>query len=118
VLFGAVLMKAGVGSFLIDVAMRMTGWMRGGPAKTSVVGSALFGTISGSTVANVYATGSFTSPLMKRAGYPAKSSAAIEAIASTGGQVMPPIMGAGVFIMSEVTGVSYLDIIKASRAPR
>ena len=117
VLFGAVLMKAGVGGFLIDLAVRLTGWMRGGPAKTAVVGSALFGTISGSTVANVYATGSFTIPLMKRAGYPAKTSAAIEAIAGTGGQIMPPVMGAGAFIMSEVTGISYFDIIKAAAIP-
>ena len=117
VLFGAVLMKAGVGNFLIDFAVRMTGWMRGGPAKTAVVGSALFGTISGSTVANVYATGSFTIPLMKRAGYPAKTSAAIEAIAGTGGQIMPPVMGAGAFIMSEVTGVSYFEIVKAAAIP-
>jgi TRAP transporter 4TM/12TM fusion protein len=117
VLFGAVLMKAGVGGFVIDLAVRATGWMRGGPAKTAVMGSALFGTISGSTVANVYATGSFTIPLMKRAGYPAKSAAAIEAIAGTGGQIMPPIMGAGAFIMSEVTGVSYFEIVKAAAIP-
>jgi len=117
VLFGMVLMKAGVGSFLIDFAVRATGWMRGGPAKTAVVGSALFGTISGSTVANVYATGSFTIPLMKRAGYTPKTAAAIEAIAGTGGQIMPPVMGAGAFIMSEVTGVSYFEIIKAAAIP-
>jgi TRAP transporter 4TM/12TM fusion protein len=117
VLFGAVLMKAGVGEFLIDFAVRATGWMRGGPAKTAVVGSALFGTISGSTVANVYATGSFTIPLMKRSGYRAKTAAAIEAIAGTGGQIMPPVMGAGAFIMSEVTGVSYFEIIKSAAIP-
>ncbi len=117
VLFGAVLMQAGVGSFLIDLAVRTTGWMRGGPAKTAVVGSALFGTISGSTVANVYATGSFTIPLMKRAGYPPKTAAAIEAIAGTGGQIMPPVMGAGAFIMSEVTGVPYLTIAKVAAIP-
>jgi TRAP transporter 4TM/12TM fusion protein len=117
VLFGSVLMRAGVGSFLIDFAVRATGWMRGGPAKTAVVGSALFGTISGSTVANVYATGSFTIPLMKRSGYTAKTAAAIEAIAGTGGQIMPPVMGAGAFIMSEVTGISYFDIIKAAAIP-
>jgi TRAP transporter 4TM/12TM fusion protein len=117
VLFGAVLMQAGVGSFLIDIAVRTTGWMRGGPAKTAVVGSALFGTISGSTVANVYATGSFTIPLMKRAGYPAKTAAAIEAIAGTGGQIMPPVMGAGAFIMSEVTGTPYLTIAKVAAIP-
>jgi TRAP transporter 4TM/12TM fusion protein len=117
VLFGSVLMKAGVGTFLIDLAVKTTGWMRGGPAKTAVVGSALFGTISGSTVANVYATGSFTIPLMKRAGYAPKTAAAVEAIAGTGGQIMPPVMGAGAFIMSEVTGVPYLDIAKAAAIP-
>ncbi|MBI4591441.1 MAG: TRAP transporter fused permease subunit [Candidatus Rokubacteria bacterium] len=117
VLFACVMMKAGVGNFLMDFAVRAAGWMRGGPAKIAVVGSAFFGTISGSTVANVYATGSFTIPLMKRAGYAPKTAAAIEAIAGTGGQIMPPIMGAGAFIMSEVTGVSYFDIIKAAAVP-
>ena len=117
VLFGAVLMQAGVGSFLIDLSVRFTGGLRGGPAKTAVVGSALFGTISGSTVANVYATGSFTIPLMKRAGYAPKSAAAIEAIAGTGGQIMPPVMGAGAFIMSEVTSVPYLTIAKVAAIP-
>ena len=117
VLFGAVLMQAGVGSFLIDIAVRATGWMRGGPAKTAVVGSALFGTISGSTVANVYATGSFTIPLMKRGGYAPKTAAAIEAIAGTGGQIMPPVMGAGAFIMSEVMGTPYLTIAKVAAIP-
>ena len=117
VLFAAVMMKAGVGEFVIDVAVRLAGWARGGPAKIAVIGSALFGTISGSTVANVYATGSFTIPLMKKGGYTAKNAAAIEAIAGTGGQIMPPVMGAGVFIMSEVTGISYFDIIKAAAIP-
>jgi len=117
VLFGAVLMKAGVGTFLIALAERTTGWMRGGPAKTAIVGSALFGTISGSTVANVYATGSFTIPLMKRGGYPAKTAAAIEAIAGTGGQIMPPVMGAGAFIMSEMTNVPYFEVAKAAAIP-
>ncbi len=104
ILFAAVMMKAGVGEWVIDVAVHAAGWARGGPAKIAVIGSALFGTISGSTVANVYATGSFTIPLMKRGGYAPKAAAAIEAIAGTGGQIMPPVMGAGVFIMSEVTG--------------
>lgn len=117
VLFASVMMKAGVGEFVIDVAVRLAGWARGGPAKIAVIGSALFGTISGSTVANVYATGSFTIPLMKKGGYTAKNAAAIEAIAGTGGQIMPPVMGAGVFIMSEVTGISYFDIIKAAAIP-
>src|SRR3989442_5858029 len=91
--------------------------MRGGPAKTAVVGSALFGTISGSTVANVYATGSFTIPMMKRAGYQPKTAAAIEAIAGTGGQIMPPVMGAGAFVMSEMTNLPYFDIAKAAAIP-
>ncbi len=117
VLFASVMMKAGVGEFVIDVAVRLAGWARGGPAKIAVIGSALFGTISGSTVANVYATGSFTIPLMKKGGYTPKNAAAIEAIAGTGGQIMPPVMGAGVFVMSEVTGISYFDIIKAAAIP-
>ena len=117
VLFAAVMMKAGVGEFVIDLAVRLAGWARGGPAKIAVIASALFGTISGSTVANVYATGSFTIPLMKKGGYTAKNAAAIEAIAGTGGQIMPPVMGAGVFIMSEVTGISYFEIIKAAAIP-
>jgi TRAP transporter 4TM/12TM fusion protein len=117
ILFAAVMMKAGVGEWVIDVAVRAAGWARGGPAKIAVIGSALFGTISGSTVANVYATGSFTIPLMKRGGYPPKAAAAIEAIAGTGGQIMPPVMGAGVFIMAEVTGISYFEIIKAAAIP-
>jgi TRAP transporter 4TM/12TM fusion protein len=117
VLFAAVMMKAGVGEFVIDLAVRLAGWTRGGPAKIAVIASALFGTISGSTVANVYATGSFTIPLMKKGGYSSKNAAAIEAIASTGGQIMPPVMGAGVFIMSEISGISYFDIIKAAVIP-
>jgi TRAP transporter 4TM/12TM fusion protein len=117
VLFAAVMMKAGVGEWIIAVAVRAAGWARGGPAKIAVVASALFGTISGSTVANVYATGSFTIPLMKRGGYSPKEAGAIEAIAGTGGQIMPPVMGAGVFIMAEVTGISYFDIIKAAAIP-
>jgi TRAP transporter 4TM/12TM fusion protein len=117
VLFAAVMMKAGVGEFVIALAVRLAGWARGGPAKIAVIASALFGTISGSTVANVYATGSFTIPLMKKAGYSPRNAAAIEAIAGTGGQIMPPIMGAGVFIMSEVTGISYFEIIKAAAIP-
>ncbi|MBU4224762.1 MAG: TRAP transporter large permease subunit, partial [Chloroflexi bacterium] len=78
------------------------GWARGGSAKISVVFSALYGTVSGSTVANVYATGAFTIPMMKRSGYSPKQAAAVEAISGVGGQIMPPIMGAGSFIMSEV----------------
>jgi TRAP transporter 4TM/12TM fusion protein len=117
VLFASVMMRAGVGEWVIDVAVKLAGWARGGPAKIAVIGSALFGTISGSTVANVYATGSFTIPLMKKGGYSAKNAAAIEAIAGTGGQIMPPVMGAGVFIMAEITGISYFEIIKAAAIP-
>jgi TRAP transporter 4TM/12TM fusion protein len=117
VLFAAVMMKSGVGEWVIDLALRLAGWARGGPAKIAVIGSGLFGTISGSTVANVYATGSFTIPLMKRGGYSPKSAAAMEAIAGTGGQIMPPVMGAGVFIMAEVTGIPYFTIIKAAAIP-
>jgi TRAP transporter 4TM/12TM fusion protein len=117
ILFASVMMKAGVGDFLIDFAVWAAGWTRGGAAKIAVLASALYGTVSGSTVANVYATGSFTIPLMKRRGFTPKQAAAIEAIAGTGGQIMPPIMGAGAFIMSEVTGVPYFQIIKAAAIP-
>jgi TRAP transporter 4TM/12TM fusion protein len=117
ILFAGVMMKAGVGDFLIDFAVWAAGWARGGAAKIAVLASALYGTVSGSTVANVYATGSFTIPLMKRHGFSPKQAAAIEAIAGTGGQIMPPIMGAGAFIMSEVTGVPYFQIIKAAAIP-
>jgi len=117
ILFAGVMMKAGVGDFLIDFAVWAAGWARGGAAKIAVLASALYGTVSGSTVANVYATGSFTIPLMKRRGFTAKQAAAIEAIAGTGGQIMPPIMGAGAFIMAEVTGVPYFQIIKAAAIP-
>ena len=117
ILFAGVMVKAGVGDFLIDFAVWSAGWARGGAAKIAVVSSALYGTVSGSTVANVYATGSFTIPLMKRHGFTPKQAAAIEAIAGTGGQIMPPIMGAGAFIMAEVTGVPYFQIIKAAAIP-
>lgn len=117
ILFAGVMMKAGVGDFLIDFAVWAAGWARGGAAKIAVLSSALYGTVSGSTVANVYATGSFTIPLMKRSGFSPKQAAAIEAIAGTGGQIMPPIMGAGAFIMAEVTGVPYFQIIKAAAIP-
>ncbi|NWG04681.1 MAG: TRAP transporter fused permease subunit [Syntrophaceae bacterium] len=117
ILFAAFMLSAGVGNFLIDFAVCAAGWARGGPAKIAVISSALYGTVSGSTVANVYATGSFTIPLMKKGGFAPKQAAAIEAIAGTGGQVMPPIMGAGAFIMSEVTGIPYFKIIQAAAIP-
>jgi TRAP transporter 4TM/12TM fusion protein len=117
ILFAGFMLSAGVGNFLIDFAVWAAGWARGGSAKIAVISSALYGTVSGSTVANVYATGSFTIPLMKKFGFVPKQAAAIEAIAGTGGQIMPPIMGAGAFIMSEVTGIPYFKIIQAAAIP-
>lgn len=117
ILFAGFMLSAGVGNFLIDFAIGAAGWARGGPAKIAVISSALYGTVSGSTVANVYATGSFTIPLMKKGGFVPKQAAAIEAISSTGGQLMPPIMGAGAFIMSEITGIPYFKIIQAAALP-
>ena len=117
ILFAGFMVSAGVGNFLIDFAIRAAGWSRGGPAKIAVISSGLYGTVSGSTVANVYATGSFTIPLMKKGGFVPKQAAAIEAISSTGGQLMPPIMGAGAFIMSEITGIPYFKIIQAAALP-
>lgn len=117
ILFAAVLLQTGAGDYLIEFARWIGGWSRGGAAKVAVISSALYGTVSGSTVANVYATGSFTIPLMKRSGYTPKQAAAIETVAGIGGQIMPPIMGAGSFIMSEVTGVPYFTIIKVAIIP-
>jgi len=117
ILFAAVLLQTGAGDFLIDFAGWAAGWARGGAAKIAIISSALYGTVSGSSVANVYATGSFTIPLMKRSGYSARQAAAIETVAGIGGQIMPPIMGAGSFIMAEITGVPYLTIIKVAVIP-
>ncbi len=117
ILFAGFMLSAGVGEFLIDFAVWAAGWAKGGSAKIAVISSALYGTVSGSTVANVYATGSFTIPLMKKFGFIPRQAAAIEAIAGTGGQIMPPIMGAGAFIMSEVTGIPYFKIIVAAALP-
>jgi TRAP transporter 4TM/12TM fusion protein len=117
ILFAAVLTVTGAGNFLIEFSTWAAGWARGGSAKISVVSSALYGTVSGSTVANVYATGSFTIPMMKKNGYSPKEAAAVEAISGVGGQIMPPIMGAGSFIMAEVTGVPYFTIIKTAVIP-
>jgi TRAP transporter 4TM/12TM fusion protein len=117
ILFASIMTATGTGEFLIDFATLVAGWARGGSAKIAVVSSAMYGTVSGSTVANVYATGSFTIPMMKRSGFTPKESAAIEAISGTGGQIMPPIMGAGSFIMAEVTGVPYFKIITLAIIP-
>ncbi|MCP4695094.1 MAG: TRAP transporter permease, partial [Desulfobacterales bacterium] len=117
VLFGAFLETTGGGNFFINLAYALTGRFDGGPAKTSVVASGFMGSVSGSAVGNVVATGSFTIPMMKKVGYRPHVAGAIEAAASTGGQLMPPIMGAGAFLMAEFTGTSYLTIIKVALAP-
>ena len=117
VLFGAFLEVTGGGNFFIDLAYAMTGRFSGGPAKTAVVASGFLGSISGSAVGNVVATGSFTIPMMKKVGYRPHVAGAIEAAASTGGQLMPPIMGAGAFLMAEFTNTSYLTIVKVALIP-
>ncbi len=117
VLFGAFLDVTGGGAFFIDLAYALTGRFSGGPAKTSVVASGFMGSVSGSAVGNVVATGSFTIPMMKKVGYRSHVAGAIEAAASTGGQLMPPIMGAGAFLMAEFTETSYLTIIKVALLP-
>ena len=117
VLFGAFLESTGGGNFFIELAYALTGRFSGGPAKTSVVASGFMGSVSGSAVGNVVATGSFTIPMMKRVGYRPHVAGAIEAAASTGGQLMPPIMGAGAFLMAEFTNTSYLTIIKVALVP-
>jgi TRAP transporter 4TM/12TM fusion protein len=117
VLFGAFLEYTGGGSFFINLAYALTGRFSGGPAKTSVIASGFMGSVSGSAVGNVVATGSFTIPMMKKVGYRPHVAGAIEAAASTGGQLMPPIMGAGAFLMAEFTNTSYLTIIKVALVP-
>ncbi|MBU2627799.1 MAG: TRAP transporter fused permease subunit, partial [Proteobacteria bacterium] len=117
VLFGAILETTGGGAFFIDMAYALTGRFSGGPAKAAVVASGFMGSVSGSAVGNVVATGSFTIPMMKKVGYRPHMAGAIEAAASTGGQLMPPIMGAGAFLMAEFTDTSYLTIIKVALVP-
>lgn len=117
ILFGAFLVSSGTGDFFIKFANSLAGHLRGGPAKVAVLSSAAFGTISGSAVANVVSTGSFTIPLMKRIGYRAVFAGAVESVASTGGQIMPPVMGAGAFIMADMLGVSYLRVCMAAAIP-
>ena len=109
-IFGAFLERSGAGAFFMELAKSLTGKWRGGPAKIATVTSAMFGSISGSSVANVVATGTFTIPMMKRIGFRPKVAGAIEAIASTGGQFMPPIMGAGVFILATIIEIEYLKV--------
>ncbi|MDP3385656.1 MAG: TRAP transporter permease [Eubacteriales bacterium] len=117
VMFGAFLASTGAGQWFIDMAFALTGRSRSGPAMAAVVSSAALGTISGTGVANVVTTGAFTIPLMKSCGYSAKMAGAIEATASTGGQIMPPIMGAGAFILAEMIGVPYGTIALAATLP-
>lgn len=117
VVLGALLEKTGAGQVLMDFATGLTGRMRGGPAKAAVVGSSLMGMISGTAVANVLTTGPISIPLMRKSGYRKEAAGAIEAVASTGGQLMPPVMGAAAFIMAEFTATSYLTIAKAAFLP-
>ncbi|HHV39198.1 MAG TPA: TRAP transporter permease [Tepidimicrobium sp.] len=117
ILFGTFLDKTGVGEFFIDVAYALTGHLKSGPAMTAVVASGFMGSVSGSSVANTVTTGAFTIPLMKKMGYRPHFAGAVEATASTGGQIMPPVMGAAAFIMAEFTGIPYVKIIAAAAIP-
>lgn len=117
VIYGALLMATGAGDVFVQVATRVAGRGHGGPAKVAVVTSALFGTVSGSAVANVMAVGSLTIPTMNRAGYPKAFAAGVEASASAGGQIMPPIMGAGAFLMAELLNIPYLQVALAATVP-
>ena len=117
ILFGALLEKTGIGQFFIDVCNAIAGGASGGPAKVAVLSSALLGTVSGSSVSNTVGSGSFTIPMMKRLGYKGEFAGAVEASASTGGQLMPPIMGAAAFLMAESLGMPYITIVKAAIIP-
>ncbi|GAB6057632.1 TRAP transporter permease [Desulfonatronum parangueonense] len=117
VLFGALLDRAGGGKYFIDVAFSALGTFRGGPAKAAVMASGLTGMISGSSIANTVTTGTFTIPLMKKVGFPAHKAAAVEVASSVNGQLMPPIMGAAAFIMAEIIGIPYLDVVRAALFP-
>ncbi len=117
VLFGAFLEQSGTGKFFMDFATSLVGGAKGGPGKISVVSSSLFGTISGSAVANVMVDGWLTIPLMKRTGFKHEFAAAVEATASTGGQIMPPVMGAAAFVIAEYTGITYINICKHALIP-
>lgn len=117
VLFGAFLKNSGFTDFINDIALALAGWTAGGPAKVSVIGSGFMGMVNGSAVANVVTTGAVTIPLMKKTGYSSRFAAAVEAVASTGGQIAPPVMGAAAFIMAEFIGVPYTKIILAAIIP-
>ena len=117
VLFGALLDKGGAGKWFIDMAFASVGHLRGGPAKSAVLASGFTGMISGSSIANTVTTGTFTIPIMKQNGYPAEKAGAIEVASSVNGQIMPPIMGAAAFVMAEVLGMTYFEIIKHAFIP-
>lgn len=117
IIFGCLMEKTGTGQMIMDLACSVAGRSRGGPAKVAVISSALFGSVSGTAVSNVYATGIFTIPLMKRLGYRPEFAGAVEAVASTGGQIVPPVLGAAAFIMAEWLGMPYGDICLAAIIP-
>jgi TRAP transporter 4TM/12TM fusion protein len=117
VLFGAMLEKAGAGQYFLRLALSLLGGFKGGPAKAAILGSGLTGMVSGSSIANIVTTGTFTIPLMKKVGYPPTKAAAIEVAASTDGQLAPPIMGAAAFIIAEYVNVPYIEVVKAAAVP-
>ena len=117
VLFGALLDKAGAGNYFIQVAFSLMGHLKGGPAKAAVVASAMTGLISGSSIANVVTTGTFTIPLMKRVGFTSEKAGAVEVASSVNGQIMPPVMGAAAFLMVEYVGIPYFDVVKHAFIP-
>jgi len=117
ILFGSIYLKVGAGDMIMDLSYALMGHVRGGPAKVAVVASSLFGTISGSAVANVSAVGTLTIPLMKKIGYPAYYAGAVEATGSTGGQIMPPVMGAAAFVMAEFLGIPYFQVVIVAIIP-
>jgi TRAP transporter 4TM/12TM fusion protein len=117
VLFGTLLEKAGAGNYFVQVAFALLGHMRGGPAKAAVISSALTGMVSGSSIANVVTTGTFTIPLMRKVGFSPEKAGAVEVASSTNGQLTPPIMGAAAFLMVEYVGISYVDVIKHAALP-
>lgn len=115
--FAGFLQVSKIGDYFVNFSFSIAGQARGGPAKVAVMSSALMGTINGTSAGNVAATGTFTIPMMKKVGYPARNAGAIEAAASTGGQIMPPVMGAGAFIMAEITGIPYTELMIAAVLP-
>ncbi|HGG04788.1 MAG TPA: TRAP transporter fused permease subunit, partial [Aliiroseovarius sp.] len=117
IIFGAFLLRSGAGDFIIDLARAVAGKLVGGPGLVAVISSGMTGTISGSAVANTASTGVITIPLMKKAGFPPKFAAGVEAASSTGGQIMPPIMGAGAFVMASFTQISYETIVAVAALP-